>query len=244
MTTMSKLDTFAKLHQPYAPLILFNVWDAGSARAVAAAGAQAIATGSYAVAGAQGFGDGEKLPLAQAIAVASMIVSATELPVTVDLETGYGDVARSCRAIADVGAIGINLEDRSSDGAGLVSTEDQCERIATAVETGLFVNARTDLFIQTSLAEHTEALVEKAVERARAYAEAGARSLFAPFLIDPKLIGLLCSSSPLPVNIMVRPGCATNSELAALGVARISYGPGPWLAAMASLQEQARAVLS
>jgi 2-methylisocitrate lyase-like PEP mutase family enzyme len=242
MTT--KLDTFAALHQPHAPLILFNVWDAGSACAVAEAGAKAIATGSFAVAGAQGFSDGEQLPLTQAIAIASSIVNATELPVTVDLETGYGDVTKSSRAIADVGAVGINLEDRILGGTGLLSIEAQSERIAAAVATGLFVNARTDLFIQTSAAEHTDALVEQALERAHAYAAAGARSLFAPFLVDAKLIAALCGSSPLPVNIMVRPGGPTNTELAALGVARISYGPGPWLAAMASLQEQARVILS
>ena len=244
---MTKTEIFAALHVSGAPLILFNIWDAGSAIAVAKAGAVALATGSWGVAGAHGAGDGEALPLDLVIANAQRIVSVTDLPVSVDLETGYGpsvdDVRASAQAIADAGAVGINLEDRIIGGEGLYPIAEQSARITAAASTGLFVNARTDLFIKAPADSHDKQLVAQAVERAKAYADSGARCFFAPFLIDPNLIAVLCDASPLPVNILVRPGCPSHNAMAKLGVARISHGHGPWAAAMTALEEQARAVL-
>ena len=244
---MTKIETFAALHIAGTPLILFNIWDAGSAVAVAKAGAAALATGSWGVAGAHGAGDGEALSFDLVIANARRIVSVTELPVSVDLETGYGpdvdDVRASSQAIVDAGAVGINLEDRIIGGEGLYPIAEQSARIAAAASTGVFVNARTDLFIKAPVDRHDKQLVAEAVERAKAYADAGARSFFAPFLIDPGLIAELCEASPLPVNILVRPGCPSHSEMAKLGVSRISHGHGPWAAAMAWLEDQARQVL-
>jgi 2-methylisocitrate lyase-like PEP mutase family enzyme len=239
-TMTTNVDRFAALHQKGNPLVLFNVWDAGSTKAVERAGAKAIATGSFSVAGALGSGDGEKMSLAQSVAVASSIVASTELPVTVDLETGYGDVLAAATAMVELGAVGINLEDQLIGGSGLQPIAEQQKRIALAAGLGLFVNARTDLFIQVPASTHDVALVEQAVERSCAYEAAGARSFFAPFLIDADLIRILCAASTLPVNIMIRPGCPSNAELADLGVARISYGPGPWVSAMAWVEEQAR----
>ncbi len=235
---------FSALHVSGEPLILFNVWDAGSAKAVAQAGAKAIASGSWSVAAAQGFGDGEKVPLDIAVANAARIVAATDLPVTIDLEAGYGAlplaVGAASKAMCDVGVVGINLEDQRIGGEGLYSISEQAERIAAAVDTGLFVNARTDLFIKTPADAHNIALVAQAIERAHAYAGAGAKCFFAPMLKNPELIAALCSASPLPVNIMMSAGCPDSKTLAALGVARVSYGPGPYRNAMTWMEAQAR----
>jgi 2-methylisocitrate lyase-like PEP mutase family enzyme len=246
MTT--KTESFAALHQPGSPLILFNVWDAGSAVAVAKAGAKAIATGSWGVAGAHGISDGEKLPLDIALSTLAEIVAVTELPVSIDLEAGYGanaaGVGASVRRAADAGAIAINLEDKDPVTRALFSMVDASARIAAAAATGVFVNARSDIFILTPPAEHDTAKVDELIERAKAYADAGARGLFAPFLQDATLIERLCEGSPLPVNILMRPGCPDAKTLGSLGVARISHGHGPWAAAMAALEDQARAAFA
>jgi 2-methylisocitrate lyase-like PEP mutase family enzyme len=239
-----KIEAFAALHVAGDPLILFNIWDAGSAVAVAKAGAKAIATGSWGVAGAHGIGDGEKLPLDIALSTLAEIVAVTDLPVSIDMEAGYGadaaGVGVSVKRAVEAGAIGINLEDKDPVTRALFSVEDASARIAEAAATGVFVNARADLFILTPPAEHDAAKVDALIERAKAYADAGARSLFAPFLQDAALIERLCKASPLPVNILMRPGCPDHRTLASLGVARISHGHGPWAAAMDWLEGQAR----
>ncbi|MEP3227048.1 MAG: isocitrate lyase/phosphoenolpyruvate mutase family protein [Parasphingorhabdus sp.] len=241
-----KIQTLANLHKPGDPLLLFNIWDAGSAQIVARAGAKAIATGSLSVAGAQGFEDGEKLPLSFAQTNASHIASAVDIPVTVDLETGYGAeptaVGESALLMKAVGVAGLNVEDQNLSAGGLRSPADQEKRLKAAADTGLFINARTDLFIQTAIADHDEKLVTDAFERCQFYADAGARSFFVPFLSDEKLIGLLCDKSPLPVNIMKMPDMLSVAQLAALGVARISYGPGPWRAAMEAFEAEAQQI--
>jgi 2-methylisocitrate lyase-like PEP mutase family enzyme len=241
-----KTETFAALHMPGNPLLLYNIWDAGSTIAVAKAGAKAIATGSWGVAGAHGIGDGEKLPLDVAINTLAEVVAVTELPVSIDMEAGYGadpaGVGASVQRAVDAGAVGINLEDKDPVTRALFSTQDASARIAAAAATGVFVNARADMFILTAPADHDAAKVDELIERAKAYADAGARGLFAPFLQDAVLIERLCAGSPLPVNILMRAGCPDHSTLAGLGVARISHGHGPWADAMAALEEQARAI--
>jgi 2-methylisocitrate lyase-like PEP mutase family enzyme len=242
-----KTESFAALHVPGNPLILFNIWDAGSAVAVAKAGAKAIATGSWGVAGAHGIGDGEKLPLDTAIATLAEVVAVTDLPVSIDMEAGYGahaaEVGASIQRAVDAGAVGINLEDKDPVTRALFSVGDASARIAAAAATGVFVNARADVFILTPPAEHDVALVDALIERAKAYADSGARGLFAPFLQGATLIERLCAGSPLPVNILMRPGCPDPKTLASLGVARISHGHGPWAAAMLALEAQARTAL-
>ena len=175
------------------------------------------------------------------------IITVTDLPVTIDLEAGYGTdaagVGVSVARAAQAGAAGINLEDKDPVTRALFTVEEQCTRIAAAAATGVFVNARTDVFILTPAADHDAALVDQVIERAKAYADAGARGLFAPFLQDAALIARLCKASPLPINILMRDGCPDHRTLADIGVARISHGHGPWASAMAALEEQARAVL-
>lgn len=239
----AKIETFGKLHVPGDPLILVNIWDAGSAKAVAAAGAKALATGSYGVAGAQGIADGEAFSLDDAIANLERIVAATELPVSIDLESGYGtdarEVGRSVQRAYDAGASGINIEDRMPGEDSLLAPEVAAERVAAAAATGIWVNARCDVFRGQSQETDGEALLEQVLERAQMCADAGAGSLFVPFLSDAKYIGALCEASPLPVNILRSPDCPNPSELARLGVARISHGGQPWRAAMNWLTGQA-----
>ena len=242
-----KVAAFKALHVPGNPLILVNIWDAGSAKAVAAAGAKAIATGSYGVAGAQGRADGEDFPLADVFENLARILSVTDLPVTIDMESGYGAdpaaVGVSVGGAKDAGAAGINMEDRLPGENALLPIAEAAARYRAAADTGLFVNARCDTFRGADIAQDGDALVAATLERAAAYADAGAGSLFVPFLLDPKCIGAICDASPLPVNILRGKGGPTHQQLADLGVARISHGHQPWAAAMAWLTAQASQVL-
>jgi 2-methylisocitrate lyase-like PEP mutase family enzyme len=247
--TQTKAARLAALHVPGAPLVLVNVWDVGSAKAVVAGGAQAIGTSSWSVAHANGFADGERTPRALAIDILRRIVSAVDLPVTGDLESGYGDrpeaAAETIALAIDAGAAGGNLEDSVPATGGLRETKEQVERLRRARQAadaggGFFLNARTDVFFQRPPAEHDQAMVADALERARAYADAGASGIFVPGLADEALIARFVEASPLPVNIMVMGGAPSLSVLASLGVARVSHGPGPYLLAMKALEDAAR----
>ncbi|MBA3940118.1 MAG: isocitrate lyase/phosphoenolpyruvate mutase family protein [Sphingopyxis sp.] len=241
-----KIARFRALHVPGDPLILVNIWDAGSAKAVAGAGARAIATGSYGVAGAQGRNDGEDFPLDDVFDNLGRILSVTDLPVTIDMESGYGAdpaaVGVSIGRARAAGAAGINMEDRLPGATELLPLAEAAARYRAAADTGIFVNARCDVFRGQDAARDGEALVAATLERARAYADAGAGSLFVPFLLDARCIGAICEGSPLPVNILRGKGGPTHRELAALGVARISHGHQPWAAAMAWLAGEAARV--
>lgn len=246
-----KAEQFRALHVPGNPLVLFNAWDPGSAKAIAAGGAKAVATSSWSFANANGFTDGEKIPLSLAIDNLRRIVGATDLPVTIDLESGYGDtpevVGESICLAVEAGAVGCNLEDSFPANGTLREPAKQCDRIRRAWQTAdaarirFFLNARTDVFFQTSSKQHDSAMVAAAVERARAYADAGADGLFAPGLADMSLIAQLAKASPLPLNIMVGDATPSLRALAEHGVARVSYGPRPYLMAMKALEDAARA---
>lgn len=246
-----KAERFAALHVPGEPVILFNIWDAGSAKAVADAGAKAIATGSWSVAAANGFFDAEALPLDLALANITRIVNAVYLPVTLDFEGGYATDIDTLKAniakVIETGAIGINFEDQIIGGSGMHSVEAQSARIAAIREAAnekgipLFINARTDVFLQNEPSKHAENF-DEAITRALAYTEAGASSIFAPGLKDPELIKAICERVDLPVNIMVMADTPSNAEMAALGVSRISYGPGPYRQAMEALKNSASEV--
>jgi 2-methylisocitrate lyase-like PEP mutase family enzyme len=246
-----KAEQFRALHIAGKPLVLFNIWDAGTAKAVATGGAKAIATGSWSVANANGFADGECIQLASAIDNLRRIVGATDLPVTIDLESGYGDtpeqVGQTIALAIDAGAVGCNLEDSFPANGKLREIADQCDRIrharrtAEATNLRFFINARTDVFFQRPLEQHDDAMVLDAIERARAFAKAGVDGLFAPGLADITLIAHLVKESPLPLNIMVGDATPSLRVLAEHGVARVSHGPGPYLMAMKALEEAARA---
>ena len=239
----TKARAFAALHVPDDPLVLFNVWDAGSAKVVADSGAKAIATGSWSVAAAQGYGDGEKMPLDLALANLDRIVGAVDLPVTIDLEGGYGDAAGAAARARRAGAVGCNIEDGVVGGDGLFPAERHAARLAAVREAagpGFFINARCDVFLQAPAETHDAALLEEALARGAAYAGAGADGLFLPGLIDEALIAAACERSPLPVNIMVWPGTPPLRRLAELRVARISHAGAPWRVAMDALAQGAR----
>ncbi|WP_421791165.1 isocitrate lyase/PEP mutase family protein [Hyphobacterium sp.] len=250
-TQAGKAQTFHSLHQAGNPLVLYNIWDAGSAKAVAEAGAKAIATGSWSVAAAQGYDDGEKLPLDRLLRTAKQISSAVELPVNIDFEGGYAAepefLADNIAKLIATGAVGINFEDRIVSGDGLYSIEDQAKRIAAirgvADETGipLFINARTDVFLKTDAADHANHMKE-ATDRADVYAEAGASGIFIPGLSDADLIGRFCEHTNLPVNAYMKEGAPSIAEMAKRGVSRISHGPAPYREAMRALADRAAGV--
>jgi len=246
MGTAEKFRAFAALHVPGDPVILYNAWDAGSAQAVAEAGARAIATGSASVAMAHGFHDAEALPIELALANAARVVGAVDLPVSIDFEGAYAadpaGTGSNMAKLAQTGAIGCNFEDQVIGGEGLHPIELQAARIAAArgaVGADFFINARTDIFLKAKADTHDDAKVEAALERARAYAAAGASGFFAPGLADLRLLRMLCDASPLPVNFMAWPGTPPTADIAATGVARISHGPFPYRLAMKALKEAA-----
>ena len=190
--------------------------------------------------------DGETLPLDIVFENLRRIVSITELPVTIDMEAGYGETPDEVQVSVDrareIGAVGINMEDRMPGKTALLPVAEAAARIAGAARTGLHINARTDVYRGIDPADYTSALIDAVVDRGHAFADAGAGSLFVPFLGDHPTIASICERSPLPVNVLWGPGRGTMGDLAALGVARISFGHGPWAAAMAWLGEQASAV--
>lgn len=254
MTNQAELaNTFAALHVKGDPLIIFNVWDAGTAKAAAVIGVKAVATGSYAVALANGFEDGESIPLDLVLANLRRIVKSVDLPVSLDFEGGYargpGELAENIKKVIEAGAIGINFEDRVVAGEGLYSVEEQAARIAAVRQAAdglsvpLFINARTDVFFSRDTSTHNDIHLKEAVERSRAYAEAGASGFFAPALVNPDFVEKLCAESPLPVNIMVWPSVPSSKKLASLGVARISYGGSSYRTTMDAFKESGRAAL-
>ena len=245
---------FHALHKKGEPVILFNIWDPGSAKAVADAGAKAIATGSWPVAAAHGYADGENIPLDLAMDNLHRIVDTVDLPVTCDLEGGYGAapdvVAETVKQACMAGAVGFNFEDQIVGGKDLYDIASQVPRIAAAREAAdkhgasAFLNARTDLFLKAKPDEHTSAMLDEAVERAKAYEQAGANGFFAPGLADEGQIARLCEQVELPVNIIALPHVPDTKTLASLGVARISYGPVPFKRMTGWLAEQAKEALS
>src|ERR1700733_9265491 len=240
---IKKADEFAALHVKGEPAILYNAWDAGSAKAIIGAGAKAIATSSWSVAAALGYEDGEDLPLSLAEHVIRGIVMTVNVPVTVDFEGGYSDddqkLASNITKLLELGVIGINFEDRVVKRKGLYSIDRQAKRIAAirqaAEQKGIpfFINAWTDVFLGNGDD------VEKALRRAHAYAAAGASGFFIPGATDPALIQQIAEETELPVDIMVMEGVASNDKLAKLGVARVSYGPIPYIETMEALQKKA-----
>lgn len=242
-------DQFAALHRPGAPVLLYNIWDAGSARAVAAGGAPALATGSYSLAEANGFPDGEGIPFNLFLDCLRRIAHAVDVPVSADFEGGFAvdpvHLTEHAKLLAETGVVGCNFEDQAVGGAGLHSVEGQARRVAAVAASGLYVNARTDLFLKPLFAggnPNDRTLLSEALERAAAYKEAGAQCFFVPGMSDPELIAETCQRAPLPVNVMMRAGMPDLATLTEAGVARVSWGPVPWSEAMARLTEEARAL--
>jgi len=251
MNSIDKANAFKALHQSGSPVVLYNIWDAGGAKALAKAGASAVATGSWSVAAAHGFKDGEVIPLDFLVTVVERIVQTVDLPVSVDFEGGYSTNNESLKEnvlkIIRAGAVGINFEDRIVQGEGLHPVATQASRIkairdaANSDNVPLVINARTDLFLGSKPDTH-EKLVDEAIERAAAYTESGADVFFVPGLTDTTLIKQIVSSTSLPVNIMMQGDALSIEKAAELGVGRISYGPGPYATAISDLKNRFQAL--
>ncbi len=248
-----KAELFRSMHMPHKPLILCSVWDAGTAKAVQQAGARAIATSSWSVAAAQGYGDGEELPIETALSVTDRIVRSVDLPVTVDFEGGYAAdpsaVGQNVHRLLALGVVGLNFEDQKVNGLGLYTVPEQVARLsairraAEALGVRVFINARTDVFLKAAPDADHAGLLDEAVARAAAYAQAGADGVFVPGLKDTSLITRFCARVPLPVNVMT----ARSQDIGALavtGVSRISLGPNPYIDLIAALEHEARACIT
>jgi 2-methylisocitrate lyase-like PEP mutase family enzyme len=243
-----RAEELRRLHVDPAILVLVNVWDAASARTVASVpGCRAIATASWAIAAAHGLADGEAIGREGMLDAVGSVARAVELPVTADLEGGYGDtpadVAETIgRAIA-AGAVGCNLEDGVRDGELLRDAQDAAARVAAARARAdadgvpIVINARTDVYLRG--ADDPEA----AILRGQAYARAGADCIFVPGVIDREVIRTLVAEIDAPVSILAHPGAPSVSELQELGVARVSFGPGPMGVALAALARTASDLL-
>ena len=245
---MSNYETFAALHVPGDPVILYNIWDPGSARAVADAGARALATGSHPVGDASGYGDAQQVPLDYVFDNARRIIAAVDLPLTVDFESAYStdpeEGGANVQRLKETGAVGCNFEDQVIGGEGLHPLDLQVRRIAAirkAVGDQFFINARTDLFLKTQT--YDDALIDQVIQRGKAFADAGASGFFVPRLSDPAQIERVVRDVPLPLNVIAFPGAPDKSVWANAGVARISHGPFPHRAVMAKLTEMARAAI-
>lgn len=246
-TQEEKAQALLALHQGPALLVLPNAWDAASARVIARAGAKAIATSSACVAYALGYPDGQKISRAEMIDMVRRVAASVELPVTADLEAGYGDAGETVRLAIRAGAVGMNLEDAADDGS-LFSLSSQVERIkaaraaAQAAGISFVINGRTDAFAAPGLED--DARLPEAVKRANAYLEAGASCAFVPFVAAADLIGRLAKEIRGPLNILGGPAAPPLSDLQRMGVRRVSLGSSIARAAYGQAEKAARELFS
>jgi 2-methylisocitrate lyase-like PEP mutase family enzyme len=230
-----KAETLRKLHDGPHVLVLPNAWDVASARVLEDLGYPAIATTSAGIAFALGYPDGQRISRDEMLEMVTRIARAVRVPVTADMESGYGttpaDLAETAKAIIAAGAVGLNFEDVTGDTeSSHVATSLQVEKIRTIREVSalqgvsLVINARTDVYLMPIGPEATR--FERTVERLRAYRAAGADCVFAPGVSDRALIEKIVKAVAAPLNILVTPACPSIPELEALGVRRASIGSG------------------
>lgn len=246
-----KAKTLLALHASAEPLLLVNAWDVASARIVERAGFPAIATTSAGIAFAHGYPDGEKIQPDRMLAAIAQIAHSVHVPVTADVEAGYGDkpedAAQTALGVMESGAAGMNFEDATGDSRHpLADLKLQLERIrairetATKLGVALVLNARTDVYLLQVGDPSTR--YNETVHRLAAFRDAGADCVFAPGLRDPKMIGHLIADLRCPVNILAGTDSPPVHELAALGVKRISLGSGPMRATLGHLRRLAEEV--
>ncbi|WP_299444306.1 isocitrate lyase/phosphoenolpyruvate mutase family protein [uncultured Phycicoccus sp.] len=237
--TAALATSFLELHRVPTLLTLVNVWDVASARVVAETpGTAALATASHSIAASLGYPDGEKIPLDEMLAAIARIVGATSLPVSADLEAGYGDPAVTVRRAIDLGVVGANIEDGMRPLAEAVRAVEDVMAAATDLGVPDFVlNARTDAFVRPEGRSPDECL-DEAVVRCRAFLDAGAPVVFVPRVVErghiERLVGEL---GPQRLTVIGIPGTLPLSELEALGVARVTYGPWSQRVALTALQQ-------
>jgi 2-methylisocitrate lyase-like PEP mutase family enzyme len=244
-TTADKARELQRLHADPALLVLVNVWDVVSATVVAATpGVTAIATASHSIAASRGYPDGEVIPRDEMLDAVGRIAAAVELPVTADLEAGYGDAGETVRRAIDLGVVGANLEDQLKPLPDAVAAVSAAVAAAEAAGVPFVLNARTDAFLRAGDRDPAEVLAD-AIERGRAYLDAGATTFFAPGLLDEATVeALVAALGPQKVNLIALPGSVSLEAMQRLGVARCSFGP--WsqnvaLTALASLTTSAMA---
>lgn len=231
--------SFRRMHQEPPILVLPNAWDVASAKALAAVpGCRALATSSAAVARALGWEDGERAPVAEMVEAARRIAAAVGVPVTADLERGYGDPVGTARAAWEAGLVGINVEDSTRE--GLVPVDEQVEviRAIRAEVPELVINARVDVFLGIGRGD-----VAEAADRGNAYLAAGADCTY-PILAPPESIPALVHRTDGPVNVIAAKGTPPPAELQEIGVARVTWGSGLATAAYAEAVRIAAAALA
>jgi 2-methylisocitrate lyase-like PEP mutase family enzyme len=239
-----KATRFLRLHEAPELLTLVNVWDVASARVVAGVdGTRAIATASHSIAASRGYEDGENIPVDEMIHEVGLIAAATDLPVTADLEGGYGDAPETIRKAIGVGAVGANIEDQMRP---LREAAAQVEAVVKAAQAeGLpdfVLNARTDAFLHAGDRDPADVLAD-AVERGRAFLDAGAPVVFVPGVLDEEQTAALVDAfGPRRLTMIGLPGIPSLERLAELGVARVSYGPVPQRVALTALAKLVEAV--
>jgi len=245
MTTISeKAGELLRLHTDPELLLVVNVWDAITATVVAQTpGTRALATASHSIAAAHGYPDGEKIPREEMIAAVGLIArTAGDLPVTADLEAGYGDPGGTVARAIDVGIVGANLEDQMKPLADSVRAVEAAVAAGESAGVPFVLNARTDAFLKAGDRDPEEVLAE-AIERGRAYLDAGASSFFAPGKLDETTVWRLVDAlGPRKVNIIGIPGAIDLATAQRLGVARVSYGPWSQNVALTALADLAESV--
>jgi 2-methylisocitrate lyase-like PEP mutase family enzyme len=234
----AKAAELLRLHQDPTLLTVVNVWDSISAKVVAdTPGSSAIATASHSIAASWGYPDGEKIPVDMMIEAVGRIVEATTLPVTADLEAGYGDPAGTIRKAIGVGAVGANIEDQ------MRPLDEAVRNVAAIMDAAIsegvpdfVLNARTDAFVLGRNRDQSEVLAD-ALERGKAYLEAGAPTVFVPGMLDEEQVTTLVDAfGPQRLTVIGVPGIPSLARLEELGVARVSYGPQPQRVALTALQ--------
>ena len=226
---MNKIQEFNALHESNEVLLLGNAWDLLSALSLEKAGFKAIGTTSWGVAQSLGYSDGERIEFAIQLNVVKMIVDHVKIPVTADIESGYGEddqtVVDNVLKLADLGASGINIEDSHKNLVGLKPLDQQCNllsKIRTALDKngyqGFYINARTDTYLQN------QDPLNETIYRAKAYVESGVSGIFVPGLKEDDEIRTILSQIKVPLNIMSLPGLTNCNKLKELGVKRLSIG--------------------
>jgi 2-methylisocitrate lyase-like PEP mutase family enzyme len=236
--TKAKGSELLRLHQDPTLLSVVNVWDVISAKTVAAAqGTAALATASHSIAASFGYPDGEKIPLDLMLEQVGRIVDATELPVTADLEGGYGNAPETIRRAIGLGVVGANIEDQLKP---LAEAATQVEEIMKAAEdegVEFVLNARTDAFALNRDGDPAQSLAD-AIERGKAYLDAGAPVVFVPArLTEEQILALVDAYGPQRLTTIGIPGTPSRDWQQEHGVARTSYGPLSQNVALTALQE-------
>jgi len=244
-TTASKATELLRLHQAPEILQVVNVWDAISAKVIGdVPGTQALATASHSIAASLGYEDGENIPLDEMIAAIGRITAATELPVSADLESGYGTPGEAVRKAIGVGVVGANIEDQMRPLADAVAQMRSVTEAAADEGIDFVLNARTDAFLKGKDRDQREVLAD-AIERGRAFLDVGATSVFVPGLLDEETVAALVDGIGWnKVSVINVPGSLAPARLQELGVARISYGPWTQRVALTALADTAAQLLA